>query len=495
MSDTTTAATIVFNEIPYSWLVPGAYVEVRPNYTNMGIAPVPSRALIIGQMLSTGTATALTTYPLISAEQASALFGNGSQAADMAAFFLKANRFTQVDIMGVADPGSAVKAVYSLTIAGPQTAGGVLAAYLAGQQVLVPVGVADAIATIKANVIADINAVPSIPFVASSGGTGVVTLTAKHGGIIGNQLDLRTNYNVGDALPPGLTAAFAVVTPGSGAVSFTSAFAAVSTVWYTDIVLPSFDTDGSAEAELERRYNAMGKLDAYAYAGYDATYASLLTASASLSSRFRSTLGAQNPPQPPWIWAASMGGVGAFNLANDPARQLRGLVLPGILAPASADRFTDTEQNILLGDGISTYNVLNDGTVVLERAVTENKTDTNGIPTTAWQDINAPRVATAIRYDWRVYFSLNYPRNKLADDGSIAAEYDTTVCTPRRAKASWAARSLLYERQGWIEESATTAAASVFVRDANDRNRLDARQQFQRIGNMMVLAAALEFDV
>jgi hypothetical protein len=35
----------------------------------------------------------------------------------------------------------------------------------------------------------------------------------------------------------------------------------------------------------------------------------------------------------------------------------------------------------------------------------------------------------------------------------------------------------------------------VFVRDQTDRNRLNSRQQIRIIGNLMVLAAALEFQV
>ena len=105
-----------------------------------------------------------------------------------------------------------------------------------------------------------------------------------------------------------------------------------------------------------------------------------------------------------------------------------------------------------------------------------------------------PQVMSRIRYDWRNYLSLTYPSNKLADDGSVAAEYDDTVVTPARMRGSWAARCKLYERQGWIENSATTVAASVFVRDATDRNRMNARQQIRIIGNLMVLAGALEFQ-
>ena len=67
----------------------------------------------------------------------------------------------------------------------------------------------------------------------------------------------------------------------------------------------------------------------------------------------------------PWQWAASLAGVACFYLTNDPARQLRTLALPGIVGPEGPDRFTPSEQDLLLRDGISTFDVGPDGTVTL----------------------------------------------------------------------------------------------------------------------------------
>ena len=154
----TSQQTVQFNEIPYAWRVPGTYVEVRPNFSNAGVFDWPARVLIIGQMLSSGTATPATAYPLTSAAQAKALFGAGSQAAQMAWAFLKANPYTRVDIMGVADASAATHANGSITPSGAATAPGTINLLIAGQPVQVGVNVGDSLTTIKANIIADINA-------------------------------------------------------------------------------------------------------------------------------------------------------------------------------------------------------------------------------------------------------------------------------------------------------------------------------------------------
>ena len=493
MSGSNSVQTITFNEIPYAFLVPGTYVEMRPNYTNAGVFDWPARVLIVAQMLSSGTATPGIPYQLLSEGQAIALFGAGSQAQEMAWAFLEANPYTRVDIIGVADAAAGGAATGTITLGGAVTAAGTLNLYLAGRYVPVAVGATDTLATIQTNTIAAINAVVKLPLVASAGAGTSITLTAKHKGTIGNGLNLRTNYRRGDALPPGLTVAIIAMSGGLTDPSLSGVISAISSTWYTDIALPFDDT--LMAAELDRRYGAMVGLDAHAYVGVSGTYAALVTAATGFNSRFRTRIPVTNAPNSPWVWAASLCGVQAFQSSNDPARQTRGLVLPGLLAPADIDAFYAVEREILLTLGYSTWNSMADGTVVIERVVTENKTDTLGVATTAWQDIMAPKVYSRIRYDWRVFVTLQYPNNKLADDGSLAAEADDTVVTPSRMKGSWAGRSRLYEQKGWIEESAATAQASIFVRDGTDRNRLNARQEVRRIGNLMVLAGALEFQV
>jgi phage tail sheath gpL-like len=348
-----------------------------------------------------------------------------------------------------------------------------------------------------ANIVAAVNAEPTLPVTAALGSGGnTVVLTSKH--LSGSSFWVMPFFNLfsQDAFPPGLTLNAAVTTSGAGTALLTTAIANVSSTWYTDLITHNVDT--AVTPELERRYNAMAKLDMHAYWCSGGTYGqavALMSGGGAPNSRFRSGIPVISPPQAPWMWAAALGAVCAARSTDDPSRQLRGVVLNGIIAPSDSNCFNEAERQILLTMGFSTWNKNLDGSVVLERVVTENKTDVNNVPTTAWQDIMAPKVASRIRYDWITYLGLQYPNNKLSDDGSLAAEYDPTVVTPKRMQGSWAARSRLYEQNGWIENSAASAKASVFVRDPNDRNRMNARQEFTRIGNLMVFAGALEFQV
>ena len=193
-----------------------------------------------------------------------------------------------------------------------------------------------------------------------------------------------------------------------------------------------------------------------------------------------------------------------FHLTNDPARQLRSLVLPGVEAPDEADQFLDEENDLLLRNGISTFDCLSDGSVTISRMITTYKKTTLDIADRAWLDIMVPVTMSRIRYDWSAYVGLMYPRSKLVDDesaGAFASRHDddqdpgTAVVTPKRMAASWAARCSLYGEKVWIEDVQRTVRESVFERSTDDRNRLESRQQVEIVGNLMVFAGRIEFQV
>ena len=500
--------TLTFSEIPYDWRPGGVFMEVRPNYNSTGPLTFPARALIIAQGLSTSAATpvlaasasAMPGVPtqLFRADQGAALGGAGSMADRMCRSWLLNNLTNQVDVMVVPDAPGSVAASGAVSLGGAPSISGVIAIGIAGVRVSFAVSPSDTSSTMVAKAVAVINAVPQMPVVAAAGTGGAassVVLTAKNAGEYGNAIDVRFSPNADDVVPPGVTATVTAMSGGSINPTLSSYLSAIATIWYTDIVMPWTDTTNAAafQAELDRRFTANGRLDAHGYMGLAGTVGTLATAGVTLNSRFISRIGAKNSPTHPTEWAAALGAVAMFNLTNDPARQLRSLALAGVVAPADKDRFMESEQDTLLRDGISTFGVQRDGTVVLQRVITSYQLSSLGVVDAAWLDIMIPKVCTRVRYDWRAFCQLNYPRNKLADDNSLAAEYDTTIVTPRRLHSAWAGRCKLYEQQGWIEGTAATVSTSQFVRAANDRNRVNARQDIRIIGNLMTLAGALDF--
>lgn len=486
--------TLTFEEIPYDWRVPGTYVEIRPSYRNLGVLGYPARVLLIGQKLAAGSATVAVPQRITRGDQAIALFGAGSVLAEMVEAFRATNQTTDVFAVALADTAGTA-AAGSIVLSGSPSASGTLAVYIGGQRVAVNVAAGAAVADIATALRAAITARTTMP-VTPGGSAGTVSLTAKHVGVVGNSIDLRINRLAGEATPPGLTVTLTPLASGAGSPDVATVLTAIAAEWFTDIVCAWTDTSNLnlLVADLATRYNAMGARDGHAYVGLRGTYGTLAAAGAARNSPHLTIIGANASPTSPWAWAASLAGVAAFHLANDPARQLRSLALTGIIAPDPAARFTPLEQDLLMRDGVSTFDVNVDGTVRLARVITTYQTSPLAVEDTAWLDIMVPKTLSRIRYDWSAYVSLTYPRSKLADDGSPAAEYSDAVVTPRAMKGTWAARCALYERQGWIEDAARTVAESTFVRDGTDRNRLNALQRVRVIGNLMILAASLQFD-
>ena len=493
----TTPVTISFNEIPNNILVPGTYVEIAANLSKQGLLAYPARGLIIAPKLAAGSATADVPVSVWSVAQAEAAFGVGSIGAAMAAAWLAANPWTPFDMLAVADPLGATASTWTVTLGGSVLANGNLALYIDGTLVQVPVSAAiDTPASVATNLAAAVNANLSLP-VSAAAATDVVTLTSRQVGIITTGIDVRLNYARTDATPAGLTANVAVGTLGTGAHVLGTALAAIAADAYTHAALAFNDSANllSAAGEGERRFNAMVGLECLYFSVLISPLTNLLTQNPAPANRFLYLLGLQNSPASHWRLAASLAGAAAYALSNDPARQLRTLPLPGLLPPAAGDRFDRDEEQMLLAAGIGTVTVDRSGVLRLQRVVSTYIETPSGVPDTAWQDITTASVVIRVRYDWSAYTGAVWPRNELADDGSMAAEYDPTIATPRRLWSSWAARLQLYEKQGWIEGSAASAAQSVFVRDTTNRNRVDARQALTVIGNLMILAGQIDFSL
>ncbi len=70
MSGSLAAQTISFNEISYDIRRPSTQIEIAADYRNVGLIGFPTKALLMGQMLSTGNAQPATVYQIFRAGQA-----------------------------------------------------------------------------------------------------------------------------------------------------------------------------------------------------------------------------------------------------------------------------------------------------------------------------------------------------------------------------------------------------------------------------------------
>ena len=493
-----------FDEIPFDWLEPGTFLEVKPNYSNTGLLPYPAKAHIIGQKLAAGTLAPGQVVEIVRPDEAIALFGLGSIGAEQVAAFRTINKTSPLTVQALADDGDAVKATGTLTFAGAVSVATVLRFMIAGQAIRFTAAATDTVAQMATKLAAAITAETSLGVTAEAA-AAVVTVTAKHGGEVGNDIDLRVDVEA-QPLPPGLTIAIVDMANGAGNPDLTDALDVIENDWFTQIQHPWNDATNMAAfaADLARRYQAMSKLDAHGFVGKRGTFGELGTWGELTNSPFLTCCGLNRPKSSSWVLSAVAAGLATFHLTNDPARQLRSLALTGFEGPDPVDQFTETEQELLLRKGVSSFDSLPDGTTTVSRMVTTYKVSNLGVSDRAWLDIMVPATMSRIRYDWAAYVSLQYPRAKLVVDEETAAitersddsdDDDNSVVTPRRMHATWAARCRLYARKVWLQDVDRTIKKSQFAISEDDGNRLESRQHVKIAGNLMVLAGSLEFEV
>jgi phage tail sheath gpL-like len=502
--------TITFAQIPAGLQVPGNYTEIAANNAAVGLLTYPARVLILAPISAAGTIIPQVPVQIFTPQQSDGLFGAGSVGAAMCRAFVAANPWTPLWAMGLPNATTTTAATWTIPLAFAHAltgSPGTLNLYVGGVQIPVSVvpGV-DTATTIASNLLAAINATANLPVTASLSGA-TITLTARDMGALGNLLPVGFAIRTGDTVPGGQTAGVnnltATVTnnlAGTGTPVVANGFLAIAATWFTHFVIPWTDstTATAVSAELTRRWSAMTKLDARAFSFTSQSTLTALTGvagAAAINSQFWSIGGLQNEPTAPWVVAATYAAVAVFNLLNDPARQLKTLLLPGVVAPASPDILTEPEQQALVTNGLALFNANNDGTVSILRAASTYQQAPGGIPDTTWLDITTAETLARIRYDWNAYLGLVYPRNKLAADGTTAAEYDPAVATPRRLHTSWTARCRLYEQLGWIQKAKATAAASVFELDASNPNQMDTQLQLLLVNNLMITANQIIFSL
>jgi len=461
---------ISFNEIPDGVRVPYMSVEFdSSNASSNGL--MPYKVLVAGQMLA-GIANPLTPVRITSPAQAVTLFGAGSMLAQQCAAYFKVDSMTELWAIAVVDDPAGVAATGTVTITGAATESGTLYLYIGGRKIKVGVTSGMQAAAVATAIVAAITAATDCPCTATAN-AGVVTMTARHKGEAGNGVDLRLNYYA-ESSPAGLTVAIAAMHGGTGNPEVADLIAALGDTQYHVICWPWTDASSLVDikALLTERWGPLKQIEGVAIAAAVGTHGVLGTLGDSQNSKHLVIMHAHGTPSPTWEVSAAVAAAAAFYGNIDPARPFQTLPLPGILAPAEADRFTFTENNLLLFDGISTSYVDADGTVRVQRLITTYKTSANGADDTAYLDLNTPLTLGYLRYSFRNRIMTKYPRHKLADDGTNYGP-GQKIITPKVGKAEAVAWAREMEEAGLMENVDVFASNVICERSTTDRNRLN----------------------
>lgn len=486
---------ISFNEVPAGIRVPFLYAEFDNSNAVTGAGVQPYKTLMAAQKLAAGTKAELTKHLITSAEQAKEYFGAGSQLATMAAAYLKVNKVQELHCVAIDDAAAGVAATGDLTLGGAATKAGTIKFYIAGKVAQVAVAVGDSLDDIIIALAAVITA--DSGFVVTAAPNGVTAeqldLTAKNKGEAGNDIDLRLNYFIGDELPEGLTAVITPMANGATNPDIQEVLDILDDEQFILFTTPYKDAANllALETELTARFGPLTQNDGYHITGARGSLSELNAIGDARNSQF-TTIKRCSGPTNPYEQSAILAGAIAAAASIDPARPFQTLALTGILAESESEKLTLEERNILLNHGIATDKVDAGGTVRIERVITTYKQNPAGANDVSYLDLNTLLTLSYLRYDFRNFWLVKYPRHKLANDGTQFGA-GQAVMTPKVAKAEAIGRFRLWESLGLVEDIDSFKEQLIVERNSQDVNRLDFLLPPNLINQLRVVGVKIGF--
>lgn len=508
--------TIPFKQIPQNLRVPLFYAEVDPSHANS--ATLNQRALIIGQITSSGAATP--GVPIISQGIADAKTqgGSGSMLALMTAAYRANDNFGEVWYLPLADASGGASASGTIQITSQPTANGVLALYIGGQLVSVPITAgmttAQAASSINNTIMGTTGtpAMPDLP-VTSSVSSSTVTFTAKNKGTVGNDIDVRVAYrgaSGGEITPAGLAYIITAMSGGSLDPSghgspddLTAALGNLLDLPFDFIVFPYTDTTSlnvikTFLNDVTGRWSWTNQIYGHAFAASRGTYAALANFGASSGNgaarndQHTSIMGFYDSPTMSCVCAAALAAQAAVSARADPGTPMQTLPLIGVLAPPLASRFNLSTRNSLLYDGVSTFTVDVDGTVRIENLITTYQQNSFGAADNSYLEVETMHLLTFILRALKTVVTSKYSQVKLAANGTRFAP-GSNIVTPNIIRADLIAMYQQLEYNGYVQNSTAFAENLIVQQNASNPNRLDVLYPAVLIDQLRVFALLMQF--
>lgn len=461
---------INFTYYPDSNRVPGVYVEMDPSQANT--ATVLQNTLLLGQITATGTAAPNQPVLVESKTQLLSLCGAGSMLYTMGSRYIDRDPFGPLYILPMQDAAAAAAATGSIAITGPATATGTLNLYVGGVLVQCGVNTADAATAIATNLAAAINATPNIEVTAVAA-AAAVNLTSIGKGLVFNSLDLRFNYlgAAGGEYPvAGVTTTVTPMSGGSANPSVATALANLSDQSFDFICTPYTDTANlnavqTFLADDVGRWSWEQMIYGGAFSAYVGTLGVCTSFGQGRNDQHMSIVAYNDSPDPPWIWATEATAAAAASLRVDPGLPLQ-YINTTLKAPPIASRWTLGERNTLLYDGMSTFRVGDDGTVIVERMCTTYQKNAAGAVDDSYLDVETMYGLMFVARDLTNYLLTRYARKKLVSDQTpILAGSNCVSSIMIKASVILEYRAL---QSGGYVQNANTFAQNVVVENAGN---------------------------
>ena len=495
---------ISFSQIPADWRLPLYWVEVDPS--KAGIWTINQPALLVGIMTTDGVAVPDVAIPIGTQAQADKQFGEGSQLSNMFRAFFANNFANEVWGLPVAEPVAGTAATGTVTVAldaGGHEAG-TIHLYIAGQHVPVNIGATDTVNAIHVALSAAINENFDLP-VTSVGSPTEITLTCNWKGTSGNDIDVRDSYygRMGsEELPTGVTIAYStlgMLTGGVGVPLFTTAISNLGERNFEYVAMPFTDSTSLLAWETEYgfsdtgRWGWMRQLFGHVFSTKRSDYANMILFGEGRNNGVTSIMGVElGSPTPVYEWTAAYTAKAQRALINDPARPLQTLELTGVLPAPLHERFNRPELNTMAGSGIATQETDANNVPMILRETTTYQLNLYGQSDDAYELVTTLATLARLLRNQKQSITSNFPRHKLADDGTRYGPGQAIV-TPSLIKAELVAEYRQDMFNGLVENIAAFKDNLMVERDPNNPNRINVLYPPDLINQLRVFAVLAQF--
>lgn len=488
---------ISFSEIPASLLVPGQYQEIDSSLA--GSVSDVKKALMIGTMSASGSATAGKAVQIRSADKAKKLFGNGSPAAIMAEEFLSHNTTEELYVLPVAEPDAGLKWNRSFVVAAKDAQAGSVQITVNGKEINAAVSGGASASAVASAITATINGEENCPVEAevvenSENNKISVKLTAVVKGITGNY---NTVSITSAASGVTITAENAVL--GTLSPEIEQPLTDLGAARYHYLASEFSDTKNlkALANELDDRYTALRQIDGRCFVaisgeiGDSDTEDTMLYAAQSVNSPHVVLVPRGNSVQHPALWAAAWCAVLSRRLADDPAANTTDVEIDDLIA----DEYSFEDRQTMLENGICTYRLDSTGTLLVERAVTSHTENPDGARDTSYLDIQVVETVSAIRTKINQEARKRFKTWKLAKtEENFGA--GSKVMTPGiwRSFLAELYQSYFIQEAQWCQDF-DSYKDSIFVEIKSDsKTRLEYRHRPVLIGQFYVGAGLNQFQ-
>lgn len=485
---------VSMNQIPNDLRVPLFYAEMDNSQANSGATQL--RRLLIGAVNDDVTVAPALQLPS-SSDEVATIAGRGSMLHEMHVASRRVDPMGEIWILPVKITGA--KATSKFTVTGTASAAGVLSVYVGDARVAVTVASGQAAADVATAVAAAIDA--ATLSVTAAAAAGVVTVTTKFSGELGNDLRLAVNLRGsagGEVVPSGLTVAVTAMAGGVGVPDLDVALALLGDAPFEFITHPFTDA-GSLAAfqalmdDTSGRWAWLKKIYGHVYSARRGTMGQLVAFGRGATNDQHMTVAAVEPEAPTsvWRWVADFAGRTAVFIAADPARPTQTGALLSCMPAPEGRRFGLLENNSLLWAGVAT-SYYEGGYQRIQRAVTLYQKNAFGQPDDSYLDSETMHQSAAILRRLEAVITSKFARHKLADDGTRFGPGQSIV-TPKTIRGELIAEYERMERLGLVENLQLFARYLIVERDETNPNRVNVLFPPDYVNQLRIVALRNEF--